>query len=279
MTEREQGLPKNPDNPNYPAGLEFLTDSILNADAQRQLYEDNFIYQISKAPNTPQDLLTPNQKSAYIASRITTIKLILTSSFGAQKVLDSVDIESLAQDVYVEISDSSGVVQDTVPIEKDQMENYLRTGVNINNEAYKFDEDGAKKILIKRFTEAKKLADERDVPIELVFDDQALYFELIRRSLSPEEIIKINRQTNEDLKKSLSLHIKHDLRTGTIIANEKNESVTINDIDSVISKRVDSPKLKEEMNEDMQQMDEYVERACHATIERYWGPKTAALFK
>ena len=279
MTEQEHSLPQNPDNPKYTEGLEFLTDSLLMAEAQRDLYESKFIFQMARGSDYAKELFTPSQEQIYIDSRITSIKLILTSSWDAQAVLDGVDMNTLAKEMTVETSQFYEIIQETLPVENYQAENIARTTANIVSEGFDTDQVKNKRSLIKRFTEAKKIADENNISVEDVFNDQALYFQVIRKSISPEEIITTNMQVLEGFKKIIVPLNKHIVRSGTVIANVDDESVTIDEIDKQVSNLTSTPRFKEQANNELLELEGYLGRVNYAAIERYWGKKTAQLFK
>lgn len=279
MTERNNGLPPNPDSQALPDGFEMPTDSVLLAEADREQYEGMFVYRMTRTSDNPDELYTPAERVAVIQARIAQIKMLLTSpQYDAQVVIDAIDIDALSKDAVLETS-IFDIFHAQTPIDSYQLENALRTGVNALSNLTEPEYAKARKPLIKRYTEAKKMAVERDVPQETVFSDQQLYLELIRRSTSPEELISDTKELIERARIVIGPLLKHGYRNEMLITNADNESVTVEDIDDQTSRFVDRPAIRSESEKSLLGFEDHVNRATQVLIERYWGPETAALFE
>jgi len=276
MTEQERSLPSKPEYPFLPEGFKIPEDSVLIANVIRDYYEATLIHKIIRTSDLPEEMYTPAEKDVLIKFRFANIKYILTSlEHDPQTVLDSVDFEALAKDKDKIRDSKTGEPQ----AKAYQLENGLRSSINLVSEVYKPKIDKSRKIFIKRYMESKKIAEENNIPEEDVFIDQQLYFQLTRRSSSPEDIVSQTKDLMELVKLSLHTLFKNDARMEMLIANAENQQVTIDQIDKRISHTMDTPSAKADTQETILDFEDYMQRYTHKVIERYWGEKIAQVYK
>ena len=158
-----------------PEGFEMPPDSVLVADAQRTLYESEFLYVLTRSEEMEENPYTPAMKTATIEGMVARNRMALANqAYDIQGIIDEISLTGLAGSQVA--SDSAG--EDSKTIHEYQVENALRSDASIVEDLAAPDLAADRKILVKRYVEARKLASEKGVAVEEVFLFQDLYLSL-----------------------------------------------------------------------------------------------------
>lgn len=279
MTEDMHGLSSNPDQ-SKPGEFEMPSDSVLIAEATRDFYESMFISQMNSTSDLPTSSFNDAERNAAIQARVAIVRMYLTSPvYDPQAVIDEIDIVSLAEGTVTKTT-KYGIATGEVEVEPYQLENYIRTSANLSQEIADPEvTKTSRRHLVKRFGEARKLALERGVSEEDVYSDQQLYFELIRRSTSPEDIIAQTREWIKNYRAIANSLVVHEYRAGMLVLNADNNEMSVEEINDQTAKFAKDPGVLDEIMKTIGKVEEYMHANALLLIERYWGPETATLFR
>lgn len=257
-----------------PEGFELPTESVLLADARRDVYESELIHALIRTPDMNETLLTPEQKKAAIDARMGQTRYLLTTpGYDVQQILDNVDLEKLAEET---ISDAMEVSPEYENAQPYQLEYYQRSVAN--DLSSHIDENPIRRAIFKRFVESRKLAEETAVDEEGVFNDQQLYFQLIRRSTSPEDIVRQYRDYFMVIRSTLADLVRMQTRFDLVVGFSDSETVSLDDIDIAVDRRMRRPAMRDKIAEILSDVEDKFPLVTNALIERYWGPQVASMF-
>lgn len=273
--DRGNGLPPPRDPRPLLEGFEMPPDSVLLADAQREIFEGKILHGLCMTESMSDDIYTSAMESAVLQGKVARSRMVLlTGTYDLQGIVDSLDLSAFPQELGS--VDSEGK---EIPMEPYQVEMGFRSDANLIQEVASPDPRADRKILAKRYAEARKLATEKGVAVEEVFLFHDLYFELMRRSTSPEDIISQIQQLQGSYRAVAIPLAVNDARTDFLAANIENEGVEIDALNAAVEAIKHSNVVNEDFEEYIREIEDYLHAYALAAIERYWGLETAALFR